>query len=102
MDTAQMTTAPAPATISTAWRSGSWRDSVARVKSNSPASNTKPTGKIALSCQLTRTEDSRKFSDDESSGVVWSLPSSERLGTTGARIASVVVVVIGIGPGAAD
>src|SRR5580700_10600193 len=56
METAQMATAPAPATIRTAWRSGSRRDTVARVKRSNPASRTKPTGRIALSCQLTRTE----------------------------------------------
>src|ERR1035437_2339331 len=75
-----MATAPAPATISTAWRSGSRKDTVASVNSSSPASSTSPTGRMALSCQLKRMEPNRMSSrcdeprDDEPVENTGSLP----------------------------
>jgi hypothetical protein len=56
----------------TAWRCGSRKDTVARVKSSSPANKTNPIGKIALSCQLTRTElkGDSSFCDD-SADLKW-------------------------------
>src|SRR5450756_646702 len=86
-----MATAPDPATISTAWRSGSRKDTVARMKSSSPASSTNPTGKTALSCQLTRTELNPTSSTcDEPADIVGALPP----GPPGERRAAAVVASV--------
>src|SRR5579862_8607372 len=65
-----MATAIAPATISSVWRSGSRNEIVARVKNSNPASNTRPTGNMALSCQLTRIVVRRNSSDAAPAGSV--------------------------------
>src|SRR5208282_3920941 len=86
-----MATATAPAPISTVWRTGSRKDTVATRNSRSPAKSTNTTGNSALSCQLKRTELSSKSStcdepadadaadnepaDEEPTDIVRSLPA---------------------------
>src|SRR5208283_2517794 len=92
METAQIATAPAPATIRTACRSGSRKDTVARVKRINPARSTKPTGRIAFSCQFMRTELARDSSPSDEKTSAPPLPDSLE-GRTGVAVVSAVPAI---------
>src|SRR5208282_398602 len=86
-----MATANAPAPISTVWRTGSRKDTVATRNSSSPANSTNTTGTSALSCQLKRRELNSRSSvcdepaDDEPADIVRSLPPTV-VGTVSAKV----------------